>query len=207
MGKKLLLLHLVLGAMIAALGIVFFDRAVAELVRHSGIEGAWLFGRGTAWLDLATGREASKFLLGGTVLLVGVVLRMRTETARAGRAWLYVGIVQLFATLATGMLKNAFGRLRPYEALAAGHWDATWFAGGSAFPSGHTGFYFGLVLPLVALWPRRAWPLLAVPWFIAVARVVGNEHYVGDVGASIAIAAVLALVLRRVAGPDADPKP
>jgi membrane-associated phospholipid phosphatase len=199
MGKKLLLLHLVLGAMLAALGVLYFDRALAELVRHSGVEGAWLFERGTAVLDLVLGREISKFLLGGALVLAGAALSARPARRGAGRALLYVGNVQLFATLLTGVLKGVFGRLRPYEVLASGQWDATWFAGGSSFPSGHTGFYFGLVLPVVALWPRRAWPLLALPWFIACARIVGNDHYLGDVGTSIAIAAALALGLRRIA--------
>jgi membrane-associated phospholipid phosphatase len=200
--NALLWFHLGLGAMLAALGLLWLDPALAGWVRDSGVEGAWLFANGTYALDLVLGRDASQFLLGGALLLAGAVLCARPAARNAGRALLYVGNVQLFATVLTGVLKTVFGRLRPHEVLAAGPGDA-WFAGGDSFPSGHAGFYFGLVLPVVALWPRRAWPLLALPWFIAVARVVGNDHYLGDVGASIAIAAGLALALWPIAPPPA----
>jgi membrane-associated phospholipid phosphatase len=200
MSRRLFHVHLVLGAMLAALGILLVDRPVAEFVRESGIERAWLFVQGTALLDLVTGKEISKFLLGGVLLFAGVALSAQSRTRATGRLVLYVANVQLFATLLTGVLKNVFGRLRPYEVLANGHWDATWFVDGSAFPSGHAGFYFGLFLPLAWRFPRWRWPLLVVPWFIAVARIVGNDHYVADVAASIAIVAVLAWALLPIAG-------
>ena len=200
MDRRVLHVHLVVGAMLAALGVLIVDRPVAEFVRTSGIEGAWVFTQGTALFDLVLGREISKFLLCGVLVLAGAVLAPMMRTRDAGRALLYVGNVQLLATLLTGMLKNVSGRLRPFEVLAGGDWNATWFAGGSAFPSGHAGFYFGLCLPLACLFPEWRWPLLILAWFIAVARVVDNVHYVADVGASIAIAALLAWSLAPVAG-------
>jgi membrane-associated phospholipid phosphatase len=200
MSRRILHVHLLLGAMLAALGLLAFDRPVAEFVRTTGIEDAWLFAQGTAWLDLATGKEISKFLLGGALLLAGAGLSLTERTRAPGRTLLYVANVQLFATLLTGVAKNLFGRLRPYEVLASGQWDATWFVGGSAFPSGHAGFYFGLCLPLAWRFPRWRWPLLGVAWFIAIARIVANDHYLGDVAASIAIAAALAWAMVGIAG-------
>jgi membrane-associated phospholipid phosphatase len=183
--------------MLAALGILLLDRPVAELV-HGTIEGAWLFEQGTALLDRVTGKDVSRFLLGGLVVLTGAGLTIAAR--RAGRATLYVGATQLFATLVTGVTKNVFGRLRPGEQFADPHWDASWFVDGDSFPSGHAGFYFGLCLPLAVLFPKWRWPILAVAWFIAVARVVGGYHYVSDVGASVAVAGLLAWALRPIAG-------
>jgi membrane-associated phospholipid phosphatase len=58
-----------------------------------------------------------------------------------------------------------------------------------------------LFLPLAWLLPRWRWPLVVIPWFIAVARVDANHHFISDVGVSIAMAALLTLALARVALP------
>jgi membrane-associated phospholipid phosphatase len=160
--------HAIVGFMLAALGILLLDRPVAELVHSTGIEGAWLFRKGTQLLDFVTGKHVSKFLLGGVVFLAGVG-------------------------------KPLFGRLRPFEQFAQPRWDTGWFVDGSAFPSGHAGFYFGLCLPLACLFPKWCWPLLGVAWFIGVGRIVGADHFVSDVGASIALAGLLAWALRPIA--------
>ena len=207
MNRTLPLAHVVVGAMLAALGILLLDHAVANLVRSTGIDDAWLFVQGTALLDYLTGKEISKFLLGGVLLLASGALALVPRTRAAGRMVLYVGATQFLATLLTGVAKNLFGRLRPDQLLAATPPDATWFVGGSSFPSGHAGFYFGLLLPLACLFPKWRWPLLAVAWFIAVARVVVNDHFVADVGASIAVAGLLAWALRPIAGRAWMPAP
>ncbi len=87
--------------------------------------------------------------------------------------------------------KELFGRLRPYEVLQSGAWDATWFAGGSSFPSGHAAYYFGLFLPLVYLAPRQCRLLLVFPVFVAVSRVVENMHFLSDVVASVVLISLL----------------
>jgi membrane-associated phospholipid phosphatase len=200
MDRLLPLAHVVVGAMLAALGILLLDHPVAELVHSTGIEEAWLFAQGTALLDRVSGKGVSKFLLGGVLVLGGIALALLPRTRDAGRGVLYAGTTQLLATLATGTAKNLFGRLRPDALFATPPPDATWFLGGSAFPSGHAGFYFGLLLPLACLFPRWRWPLLAVAWFVAVARVVANDHFVADIGASIAVAGLLAWALAPIAG-------
>jgi membrane-associated phospholipid phosphatase len=199
-GRTILLVHAAAGAMLAVFGIACCDVALAGMVRQTVAGYAGVFEQGTHAFDLVLGRHASQFLIGALLLMAGAVLCTRPASRGAGRRWLYVANVQLSATLLASVLKTAFGRLRPYEVLAGGHGDATWFAGGDSFPSGHAAFYFGLVLPIVALWPKRAWPLLALAWFIGAARVVGGHHFPGDVGASIAVAALLALALRPIAG-------
>jgi membrane-associated phospholipid phosphatase len=207
MPRRILHVHLVLGVMLTALGILLVDRPVAEFVRTAGIEGAWLFERGTWLLDLVFFKER-KFLLGGVLLIAGAGLALQARTRAAGRTLLYVADVQLLATLLTGVSKNVFERLRPYQVLDGGPGDATWFVdGGGSFPSGHTGFYFGLFLPLAWRFPRWRWPLLVAPWFIALARIDGNDHWVSDVAASVAITAALAWALLPIAGKVAAPPP
>ncbi len=193
-----------IAALLTLLAIPLWDLRLARGVRESGVEGAWLFSEGTRVLDLVTGKEVSKFLL-GMLLLAGAGLSALARAPRLARMLLLVGAVQLLSTLACGVAKNAFGRLRPFEVLGPEVHDPTWFCGGSSFPSGHAGFYFGLFLPLAWLFPRWRWPLLAVPLFIAVARLVANDHFSSDVTASMGVAALLTLLWVRVLGRSLRP--
>jgi membrane-associated phospholipid phosphatase len=194
-----------IAALLTLLAIPLWDLRLARGVRESGVEGAWLFSEGTRVLDLVTGKEVSKFLLGMLLLASGAGLSAFARTRRHARMLLLVGAVQLLSTLACGVAKNVFGRLRPFEVLGPEVSDPPWFVGGSSFPSGHTGFYFGLCLPLAWLFPRWRWPLLAVPLFIAVARVVANDHFSSDVTASMGVAALLTLAGVRALGPHLRP--
>jgi membrane-associated phospholipid phosphatase len=191
MNKTTLLALAAISGVLTLLAIALLDQPLAELVRSSSIESAWIFPFGTSVLDLVTGKEVSKFLLGFVLLGAGAALLAAERTQAHGYSLLFVGTVQLSSTLVSGVSKNLFGRLRPFELLETGGWDHAWFVGGSSFPSGHTGFYFGLFLPLAYLYPRWRWPLLAVPFFIGVARIVDNVHFLSDVTASIALAALL----------------
>ncbi len=193
MGKKILLLHIGVALVLTLAGLFFMDRPVAGYMHSGGFEYAWPLDRGTSLLDVVTGKEISKFLLGGAALGVGLALLCISRARYFGWAALYVACVQLLSTLLSGISKGLFGRLRPYQVIESGDWGRSWFADGSSFPSGHAGFYFGLFLPLAFLFPRWRWPLLFVPWFIAVARVNANDHFISDVGASIALAAAIAL--------------
>jgi len=125
---------------------------------------------GVRALDLASGKEVSKFLPGFVLIGIGLTLLALVRMRHRGIAFLFIGLVQFLSTLLSGVSKNLFGRPRPFELLEKGGWDHAWFEGGSSFPSGHTGFYFGLFLPLAYLFPRWRWPLLATPFFVAIAR-------------------------------------
>src|SRR5690606_30671661 len=106
------------------------------------------------------------------------------------------------ACLHTMMLgKQVFGRLRPHEVLERGDWSQVWFAGGGSFPSGHAAFYFGLLVPLAAACPR-VWQrvlLLALPTFVALARIDMARHFLSDVAASALLAALYTLALAALA--------
>jgi len=196
-GSRFLLLHGLAGAVIACVGLLGADQALAVWLHGSANEDLWLFRAGTMLLDAITGKEASKFLLGLLVVGCAGVLFVAARTRGAARGLLFVGIVQLLSTLLAGVSKNVFGRLRPFEVLQTGDWSHAWFVGGNSFPSGHAGFYFGLFLPLAWLFPRWRWPLVVIPWFIAIARVDANHHFISDVGVSIVVASALTLALAR----------
>ena len=80
--------------------------------------------------------------------------------------------------------------------MADGRAVDLWFVGASAFPSGHAAFYSGLFFPLMLILPRWTFLWLLIPLFIIIARVVQHRHYLSDVTASIALAAVLAIAFR-----------
>lgn len=198
--KGRLLWGMLLFALLAmALGLAGADGMVARnsdpsLDPFSGLVGMF---------DAVTLKPVSNFLL-GAILVLGSALAMLAPSVRdKARVALYIGVVQFASTTASDLAKPLFGRLRPYEALERGTADI-WFTGANSFPSGHVGFYAGLVFPIVAIWPK-SWPLLALPALVAAQRVWSLDHYLSDVSASIAVAALLALLLRPVAGLEALP--
>jgi membrane-associated phospholipid phosphatase len=106
------------------------------------------------------------------------------------RSLVFIGLAHVTARFVAGIMKPPFSRLRPYEVLANGSWQDTWFAPvGNSFPSGHAVHFWGLFFPLVILFPRLWIPLAVLPVLISAARVVVNDHYLSDVIASVAVAA------------------
>lgn len=193
MNKTGLLTLAAAAAAFTLLAILFLDQPLAEFIRASGCEDLALFRQGTALLDLVTGKEVSKFLPGSALIGVGLALVAVARSRPQGVSLLFIGLVQFLSTLACGVSKILFSRLRPYELLDSGAWDQAWWAEGNSFPSGHLGFYLGLFLPLACLFPRWRWPLLTVPLFIALARVGVNDHFLSDVAASTSMVALIAL--------------
>jgi len=195
--------HVAAGSVLGLLGLLGLDQVVATSLHASAFEDLWFFRAGTTLLDTITAKEASKFLLGLVLVACAGALFIPARARALARGILFIGVAQLLSTLLAGVLKNLFGRLRPFEVLHSGDWSHVWFVGGNSFPSGHAGFYFGLFLPLAFLFPRWRWPLVVIPWFIAVSRVDANHHFMSDVGVSIALAAALVLALSRMARPRA----
>ncbi|HEX8412164.1 MAG TPA: phosphatase PAP2 family protein [Thermoanaerobaculia bacterium] len=153
--------------------------------------GAFMHG-----LELAFLFPLSKWASGAVLLLAAVI----AVPFRRNLAWalLFVGLSQLTTRLVAGVLKNVFNRPRPFEALADGVWSDAFFTTGSAFPSGHAAHFWGFYFALVLLWPRGRWMLLILPVLASAARVVVNDHYVSDVVASAAIAAIVTLGLAKL---------
>jgi len=187
-------------AVLAAAGLVGLDKAVASWVATLPGKGGVLHD-GVALLDLATLKNNSTFLLGPILLMVAAALLVLRSTRPMGWTMLYIGSVQFVSTVVADLAKPQFGRFRPSEALADPGGADLWFVGGNSFPSGHTAFYAGLFFPLMLVFPRW-WPLFTiVPLFVAAQRIVSNDHYLSDVGASFTLAALttvaLAAILRK----------
>lgn len=129
------------------------------------------------------------------LLAAGIFLLFRRRQLAGSLA--FIALVQLATRLTAGVLKGLLPRQRPFEVLASGAWDAQWFQDhGSSFPSGHAAHFWGLFFPLAVLYPRAARWLLPLPLFVSVARVTVNDHFVSDVAASAAIAAVIILIAK-----------
>ena len=194
---RFIALNTLAGVALLAAGLFGLDRVIATYLQDAGYQGLRPFVLGTLLLDTVTGKDVSKFLLGLLMVAGAVALLVAVRTRALGRNLMFVALVQLLSTLVTGVSKNLFGRLRPYQLLESGDWSRSWFMDGSSFPSGHGGFYFGLFLPLCWCFPRWRWPLVLAPWFIGAGRVDVNDHFMSDVGASIVVAGCLTLALAR----------
>ena len=146
-------------------------------------------------IEYAFGFPVSKWLTGFALLLIAAVLFFIPRWRPAAWLFLFIGLSQLTTRLIAGVLKNVFERNRPYQA-------AGWFVdGGSSFPSGHAAHFWGLFFALAIAFPRTRIPALVLAVFVSLSRVLVNDHYLSDVVASAAIAAMvtwgLALAFRR----------
>lgn len=200
MNKRTLALTAFVCALLALASIYAFDRRLAEAVHASAIASAAVFVAGTHALDAISGRSLlhdhllSSMLLGGILFALGVLGWLFNRSSLFARALVFTGGVQLATIAAAFGLKQFFGRQRPFEIFGHGDWQHVWFAGGNSFPSGHNAFFWGLFLPLMYLFPRWRIPLLIVPLFIALARIDMSFHFLSDVLASIALAALVTLL-------------
>lgn len=213
MGHRLVIVVALVAATLVAVGLAGVDYPLARWVHGSGIENLGMFRHGLEALDTMFGLTIWYWLASTVFVIVGAIalLPMLRVPRRLSVALLVAGLVQ-FATLQTMIqMKGYFGRLRPHEVLESGDWNAIWHAGGGSFPSGHSAFYFGLLLPLAAFavrpWQRAL--LLAIPMFAFMARIDMLKHFLSDVSMSALIAATYALLatwLVRVSGVlDRDP--
>ena len=197
MDRRLLSWTAAVAAVAALAGFLGLDRPLAEWIHASGIEQARVFSVGLAALDAASGLAIQFWGIGCVALVVGLIGLAVRRDARWPRALIAAALVQ-FATIETMMLgKDHFGRLRPQEVLSTGDWSHLWYAGGNSFPSGHSAFYFGLLLPLAAACPIR-WLrvlLIAIPVYVVLARIDLAKHFLSDVSVSALIASIYALLL------------
>lgn len=186
-------------ALVTPLCLLFVDEPVARWVAAHETHGD-AFSDVLRVLEYAIGLEPWRWL-GVCVLVAGVLATQLVWRAhRAG--WLLVASTHLLATNLMWWGKLAFGRLRPSE----WHGGATFFQGGSSFPSGHVVLFASIALPLALVSPR-ARCLLAVPVFAMVARVMASAHFVSDVVAGMSLAAactwLCAAAVRRSQRPGA----
>jgi membrane-associated phospholipid phosphatase len=195
MNRRQLEYSVLVALILTLLGIFFFDQPIAAFVQRAGGRQSVILQEGTHWLEIVTGQSIARYFL--TYVLLGLAALLFISKASRSIAWilLFVGTAQVVTRLTAGVLKGVFERLRPFEVIQAGNWDWKFFSGhGSAFPSGHSAFFWGLFFPLAYLFPRYRFPLLIVPIFISIARPGVNDHWGSDVIASAGLAALITLV-------------
>lgn len=200
MDRRLLAWTALAAASLMLLGLAGIDRPLAEWVHASGIENASLFAIGLDALDTIGGMPIWFWLAGCVALALGAPGWAVRRDARWPRVLLVAGAVQVATLHTMSFGKDLFGRLRPHQVLASGDWSHVWHAGGGSFPSGHSAFYFGLLLPLAAACPR-AWQralLVGMAVFAILARIDLAKHFLSDVSASALIAALYALLVASV---------
>ncbi|WP_300619343.1 phosphatase PAP2 family protein [Dokdonella sp.] len=214
MNRRVLVVVAIVAIVLLAAGFAGLDRPLAEWVHSSGVAHAPVFVHGLGALDTVSGLHVWYWLAGCVALGIGLVAGLARRTLRWPRVLVAAALVQ-FATIASMIAgKTCFGRLRPQQVLESGDWSHAWFAGGGSFPSGHSAFYFGLLLPLAAACPIR-WlraVLLAIPVFAVLARIDLEKHFLSDVSMSAALAALYSLLVATMArrwlaprGPQASP--
>jgi undecaprenyl-diphosphatase len=99
------------------------------------------------------------------------------------------------ALLGNVVLHTLWDRPRPYETHAIEHpWSS---ATDASFPSDHASASLAIAFAVLAFDLPIGIAFLAVAALIAVGRVFIGAHYPGDIGASVVVAGVAALVVVR----------
>jgi len=207
-------------------GLAAKDGIAPHVADLASIETTLFFGHlPSAWLQsLVSGATLHALALLGTVvyfchfvvpLLVGLILWLRDRTQFLRFTATLMGMA-LIAFLFYLLLPSAppwyaqqQGYLSGFQKLIDGTIpsDVSGLYKGmnpnqtAAFPSLHAAFPFLCFLALRKLYPRASWLMLGWSVVVWVSVVFLGEHYVIDVLAGIAVAAISWLVMMRVAVP------
>ncbi|UPG85815.1 phosphatase PAP2 family protein [Luteibacter aegosomatis] len=150
-------------------------------------------------------------------MLIYIVRRKRSAATRGEDDWFLVSAALLVSLEVKYVLKLAFGRTWPREVMNVGapksaSFDCVashgylndgihlfnFFQGAdkqySAFPSGSTVSLIAMVVPIMALYPRFRWPLVAFSAVSLLFFVLTNTHYLGDVVAGLYVGLLCGLV-------------
>jgi membrane-associated phospholipid phosphatase len=124
---------------------------------------------------------------------------LRPRWRRYTRPLVFIALCWTLTILGVALFKIPFGRLRPHQhlTLPSARAVSAFFRGGSSFPSDHAAQVFGLALPIALLLPRGRILLLAAAALITFARVAVRDHYLADVLASLAWAALVTWLLAK----------
>jgi len=172
-------------ALLTLFAVVALDEPVARAVSGSALR-TYVDAPMTA-IEYAFGFPVSKWLTGAVLLAAAAVLFFVASRRQTAWLLLFVSLSQLSTRLIAGVLKNVFLRSRPYQGA-----ESRWFVeGGSSFPSGHAAHFWGLFFALALAFPRTRIPALVLALFVSLSRVLVNDHWLGDVTGSTAIAALV----------------
>ena len=189
-------LLLIAGVLVCLAGLSILAIDVPVAIALSGVpEGVQLTTSGfTGVVEVVFGFPLSIYASGLAVLALSGALALHRRFRSTARVIVWIAIIQLTTRFAVDVLKPIFDRLRPHEATTDGLLHDRFFAGvGNSFPSGHAAHFWGFFFALALIFPKWWLPLLVVPVLVSVARVIANDHYVSDVLASAAVAALVTL--------------
>ena len=153
--------------------------------------------RGDIARELAMLQQWGQFVC--SVLVITTVALLDRDGRRRA---LTIAIACLITLLLTHLLKDLCGRSRPevlfkQNAALAGQWiwggPAKGFTKGSAwgsFPSAHTTGAFALSITLAWFYPRARYLFMTLATITAAQRILHHAHFVSDVLAGIALAAL-----------------
>jgi undecaprenyl-diphosphatase len=135
-------------------------------------------------------------------------VREAVGRARPGTAVRLAAVLGVESALTNGVLKSAFGRIRPLLDEPGRTGPLPWGLRRpvtSAFPSGHATAGFTTAVFLSRADPGPPWYLFA--GLVAASRVYVRLHHASDVVAGAALGVAFGLVARRFAHPPPSPPP
>ena len=180
------------------ISIILVDRPLAIFINNHLTALEQPFRQILSGIEFLSDFPISRYLVAALVLITGLLLLIRDKTSQRAKFFFFIGATLASSRVVTGVLKIVFGRTRPYDFIEDQSLSDFFCAGGNSFPSGHATNYFGFFLPLMVLFPRYKGALLVIPAFVALQRVVVNDHYLSDVLAGILIASLMTLLFQRV---------
>lgn len=178
--------------LLTLLSIFLLDRPIAVALAPSETTMQSITGPVIHAIEVVFGFPISKFLTGAVILVVALALFPFARFRETARILLFVAAAQLTTRLVAGVLKNVFLRPRPFETYTG------FFTDGSSFPSGHAAHFWPFFFAALIAFPRWRIPLLILTLFVSLSRVFVNDHFLGDVLASGALAAIITYAYARV---------
>ena len=190
-----LLVAAAISAAITGLAILALDQPLARAL--GGYQALDLWNTGLDALEWTIGLPIFPWL-SGIVLVLGMIVTSAVPRLRGqAPAWTWIAAIHILSRMATLELKEATGRLRPYEWLAKGGEVETFgWVKAHSFPSGHVTLFASIAIPLAIVvrqrYPRLGAGLLVPAVYPVIARVVQNAHFVSDVTFAITVICLVA---------------
>jgi membrane-associated phospholipid phosphatase len=186
--------------MLTVVNVLFLDRPFGQLMAQ--YEPSPLWDRGIDALELGIGLDTlpwmSCLVLATTLLIAAAIPKTRVTVP----ALSFVTATHMIGQLLMGSIKEWTGRMRPLQWIKAGMPSTDWaWVKAYSFPSGHVAIFASLVVPVVALHPRRLWPLLVIPLYACCARLAVDAHWLSDVTGSISLVCGLAWMFGAIIRP------
>jgi membrane-associated phospholipid phosphatase len=135
-------------------------------------------------------------------LVAGWWLYCRTKSARDRRNSDHLLLTTVAVTLLPHLLKSVFDQERPDRLTVRGHLHGVPFSGKrlDAFPSGHAVHVGALASAATVLPPAKRNLIWSVGAGLVVTRIIMLAHWTSDVGAGLAIGALVERLVRLGTG-------